>query len=136
MHRKGSEFKPTCGHWSFRSLKISCGIHQFIELARIAGYFNFQGFIRSKIPNIFQCFFINLSSIFMLHFVWTTIPTFGLLSLQTVFPFSWTVFPFSWTVVPYSWTVFQRLSSVTRLLFLEKTFARQWISWLLPNQLN
>ena len=90
--------------------KCRAEFHQFIELARGAGYFNFQGFSRSKIPNIFQGFFINFSSIFMLHFVWTTIPTFGLLSLQTVFPFSWTI------------------SSVTRLLCLEKLSGEIW--WL------
>ena len=33
--------------------KFGAELHQFIELARGAEYFNFKGFSGSKIPNIF-----------------------------------------------------------------------------------
>ena len=42
-----------------RPWEFCAELDQFIELARGTGYFNFQGFSRSKIPNIFQGFFIN-----------------------------------------------------------------------------
>ena len=73
---------------------------------KFRGYFNFQGFSMNKIANIFQGFFINFSSIFYPSLCLANNPNIGLLSLQTVFPFSWTI------------------SYVTRLVFLKNCFRK------------
>ena len=68
--------------------KFRAEFHQFKELASDAGYFNFQGFSRSKIANIFQGFSVNFSSIFYPSRCLDNNTNIGLLSLQTIFPFS------------------------------------------------